>query len=51
MKKITLLCILLAVSFGYSQTEVAVNGDFETGDFTKFPWEHDECRYKTGDQR
>lgn len=34
MKKITLLCILLAVSFGYSQTEIAVNGDFESGDFT-----------------
>ena len=34
MKKITLLCILLAMSFGYSQTEIAENGGFETSDFT-----------------
>lgn len=33
MKKITLLLILLAVSFGYSQ-ELLTNGDFQTGDAT-----------------
>lgn len=33
MKKITLLLILLTVSFGYSQ-ELVTNGDFQTGDAT-----------------
>ena len=35
MKKITLLFFLLAVSFGYSQTELLTNGDFENG---TAPW-------------
>ncbi|MDU8885648.1 T9SS type A sorting domain-containing protein [Yeosuana sp. MJ-SS3] len=34
MKKITLLFALLTFSLGYSQTDIALNGSFETGDFT-----------------
>lgn len=34
MKKITLLFSLLAFSLGFSQTEIAVNGGFETNDFS-----------------
>ncbi|WP_242092426.1 T9SS type A sorting domain-containing protein [Aestuariivivens sediminicola] len=34
MKKITLLFTLLTISLGYSQTDIAVNGGFETNDFT-----------------
>ena len=34
MKKITLLFALLTFSLGYAQTEIALNGGFETGDFT-----------------
>ena len=34
MRKITLLGILFAMSLGYSQTEIAENGGFETSDFT-----------------
>jgi hypothetical protein len=34
MKKITLLFALLTFSLGYSQTDIAVNGGFESGDFT-----------------
>jgi hypothetical protein len=34
MKKITLLVALLTFSLGFSQVEIALNGGFETGDFT-----------------